>query len=805
MKRSGLCLLLGVFWVSLSWSVAVNPQRESVVQPDGSVLELVPVGDEFNFWWELPSGETVIQDEEGFFCLAVLDKDGRLKPGPRVSASNRITAQALAAKHLRPEAQGWGAGEFLPPLPYSRPAGIRKLEASGQQPVLVILVSFTDRQPVGSQPGDFAQLFFTGGLSAAAYFSQTTLGKLSLMPAAETHGTMQDGVVGWLPLPMPHPNRGITGSKDPAITEQQKKEASHNMRLAVKAAIEAADPYVDFSRFDADRNGALSRAELSLVIITAGYESSFGGYKPTYSPANWGHRWSLGNFNDGVGPVPAPVVDGVRVADYAYDGGYSSFGEWMQSYTTNGHRSTIGVMVHELGHDVLGLPDLYDTDGSSAGVGGLCLMGSGSWGCEPPCYGGELPVLLSAWSRTVTDIVGPRDVQGSEAVRVFPAASSGQVVRLGTGLGNEYFLLEQRRAQGFDRGLLRWDPAFEAHRGLAIWHVDESRTSNADENRRLVDLEEASGTEPLNSKDNSFAADMLFRPGFSVRFADDSTPSSRRQSDGGSTGVTVEAWAWEGDALVTHVGAPNPVGVAHDLCEDAMAVTLAPEETYRWQGWLAQATGGDVQASCAPFSKTAFWRITPRRSGWLTVRAEGFDTVAQLFAGSCSTPVPLACNDDVDQTGASELKGISLRRGQPYVLAVGRYGSGRPVGGELSLTVSFAPADPFLVEILETRGCPIMALKVSINIPGGVYGYKLEPENFQVYFGEQASPVVGFAMDSPQLYWLWVLAPPEGRVRVEVDTQDRAGQAETTFSCQRAPRRVLKGSPGSRPGFTASR
>jgi M6 family metalloprotease-like protein len=792
MKRLWIALLLGMAWVSAGWSVVVNPQRETVVQPDGSVLELVPVGDEFNFWWELPSGETVIQDEEGFFCLAMLDASGRLQPGPRVRDAGRIAAQGLVPKHLRPTVRGWGAGEFLPRLPFSRPAGVRKLSVPGQQPVLVILVSFTDRQPVGSQASDFAQLFFTGSRSAASYFSQASLGKLSLAPAPESHGIAGDGVVGWLSLPIPHPNRGITGSKDPTITEQQKKEASHNMRRAVKAAIEAADPYVDFRRFDTDGNGGLSRAELSLVVITAGYESSYGGYKPTYSPANWGHRWSLGNFNDGIGVVPAPVVDGVQVADYAFDGGYASFGEWMQSTSSNGHRSTIGVMVHELGHDILGLPDLYDTDGSSAGVGGLCLMGSGSWGCEPPCYGGELPVLLSAWARTVTEITRPRDVLGAEMVRLLPAVTAGDVVRLGTGLGNEYFLLEQRRAQGFDRGLLRWDGAFETRPGLALWHVDESQSSNADENRRLVDLEEANGTEPLNSKDSNFTFDMLFRPGSFSRFADDSTPSSRRQTDGATTGVAVEAVAWEDNALATSINAPNPAGVAHDQCQSAVAVTLSPGESYQWRGWMAQATGGDVEASCAPFSKTAFWQITPRRTGKLNVRAEGFDTVVQLFGGSCGNLYPLACNDDVDQTGASELRGVPLRRGEPYLLAVGRYGSGRPVGGELALTVSLAPVDPLVVEVLETRGCPFMALKVSVKTPEGILGFKLEPENFHVYFGDQESAVMQFAMEDPQTYWLFVWAPPEGRVRVEVDAADRTGQAETAFVCQRTPRRVLK-------------
>lgn len=792
MERRTQLLLILALGFSLAEAVSVNPQREVVVQPDGTAVEVLPVGDEFNLWWELPTGETVLFDTEGFVRLAVLDQEGRLAFGPRVHAAGAIGALSAWPKHLRPNASGWGFGERLPVLPFSRPAGVQPVSTAQVQAVLVILVAFTDRQPVSSQPSDFAGLFFSGERSARAYFSQATLGKVTLQPAAESHGTANDGVVGWLSLNMPHPNRGITGSKDPSVTDQQKKEAAHRMRLAVKAAIEAADPFVNFSLFDTDRNGAISRRELALVVVTAGYESSFGGYNPTYSPANWGHRWSLGNFNDGVGVVPGPVVDGVRVGDYADDGGYTSFGEWMQSNSANGHRSTVGIVVHELGHDTLGLPDLYDTDGSSAGVGGFCLMGSGSWGCEPPCYGGEVPVLLSAWSRVVTEVAPLRDVQGTQTVRLGPAASSGEAVRLGTGLGNEYFLLEQRRAEGFDRGLLRWDNAFANTPGLAIWHVDESRTTNADEARRLVDLEEANGLEPLNEKSNNFSFDMLFRPGMVARFADDTTPASRRQTDSATTGVAVETLAWEGNALAVRVVAPNPVGVPHDRCDSAVEVPLAVGETYQWQGWVAQATGGDLQAACAPLSKTAFWRLTPRRTGKLTVRASGFDTVAQLFGASCSTPIPLACNDDVDQTGASELPSVPVRRGEPVYLMVGRYGSGRSVGGELALTVTLAPADPLLVQVVGVQGCPLVALALRVTRPSGPLPLPLGPEHFRVFAGAQELPIRGFTRDGVERYWVWVQAPGEGQLRVEVDSADASGQAEAVFSCTRTPRRLLR-------------
>ena len=96
-----------------------------------------------------------------------------------------------------------------------------------------------------------------------------------MAPATEAHGTAGDGVVGWLSLPLSHPNRGITGSK--TATEAEKNQALHDTRLAIKAAIEAAGPYVDFAAYDRDGNGALATTELAVTVIFAGFESSYGG------------------------------------------------------------------------------------------------------------------------------------------------------------------------------------------------------------------------------------------------------------------------------------------------------------------------------------------------------------------------------------------------------------------------------------------------------------------------------------------------------------------------------------------------
>ncbi|NIN34446.1 MAG: hypothetical protein GTO60_04870, partial [Gammaproteobacteria bacterium] len=89
-------------------------------------------------------------------------------------------------------------------------------------------------------------------------------------------------------------------------------------------------------------------------------------------------------------------MDGVIVGDYhGGRGGYAQFGE-----IHSDHQATMGIMVHELGHLIFSLPDLYDTDGSSEGIGGFGVMAAGSWGkASTDTYSGQTPVLPCAWSR----------------------------------------------------------------------------------------------------------------------------------------------------------------------------------------------------------------------------------------------------------------------------------------------------------------------------------------------------------------------------------------------------------------------
>ena len=95
------------------------------------------------------------------------------------------------------------------------------------------------RGPVGGQD------FFGAGSSVSGYYQANSFGKFALVPAAESGGVANNGVVGWLQLPYDHPNFG----NDYGAAET---------KLGVDA-VTAADPYVDYASFDTDEQRRAQR------------------------------------------------------------------------------------------------------------------------------------------------------------------------------------------------------------------------------------------------------------------------------------------------------------------------------------------------------------------------------------------------------------------------------------------------------------------------------------------------------------------------------------------------------------------
>lgn len=235
-----------------------------------------------------------------------------------------------------------------------------------------------------------------------------------------------------------------------------------------------ADPEIDFSQFDNDNDGVVET--LFIVHYGNGAESSQD------EDDIWSHSFQL---------IPAyQTDDDVKIKNYIIQPALSSKGNKMIE---------IGVFCHEFGH-ALGLPDLYDIDDSSEGIGEWGLMSSGSWGGDGQHP--EKPVSFTAWSKEMLGWIVPQVITGNQKNLTLPPVNYQPVVfklwkegnvepyisnySNGYNVGKEYFLIEYRQKSGFDK--------YNHSSGLLVWHIDNWKTLNNDESHYMVDLEEADGS-----------------------------------------------------------------------------------------------------------------------------------------------------------------------------------------------------------------------------------------------------------------------------------------------------------------------
>jgi M6 family metalloprotease-like protein len=413
---------------------------------------------------------------------------------------------------------------------------------SGTQPVLLILVQFTNKAP-STTPAQWAAQFFGATNSAKHYYSEVSYGQLTLTPAQENSGT-SDGVIGWLPLNYAHPDTRDSSSDAP--------------RQLAKDAINAANASINFAAYDTNHDNYIAGNELHIIVIAAGYETSYGGAAKACTPNLWGHNWSF------YGAVPAPTVDGVIVGAWGY-GGYSEFGEWdCMTSSPPGHMATMGIMVHEMGHDI-NWPDLYDTDGGSSGVGYWSIMGSGSWNYVSGTFEGAVPAHPDAFLKWYQGWLTPQQITGSASgvplQRIEDNQRSVQLLNNSGGIDwvfqshsgtGQYFLLENRQKVGYDAGL----PGC----GVLIWHIDESVTysnaANATTSRRLVDLEEADGLNGLDGSSRGDAGDPYPGTTGNHTFNVSSNPNSRLYG-GADSGVSVTNISSCATTMTVDISAPG--------------------------------------------------------------------------------------------------------------------------------------------------------------------------------------------------------------------------------------------------------
>ncbi|ARO97878.1 Immune inhibitor A peptidase M6 [Vibrio alginolyticus] len=465
-----------------------SPVWHTIALSDGSSSEAILRGTADFHWFEDKQGNALLQ-EDGVWFFARIQRESdtpilistgvvktqsseppesaRFRPDLQVKPqlSSLKTIEPMARKNLLRSAQGYQA---------------MSSSTVKQQPLLVVQVSFDDQAMVH----DFEQrVFNTNGQSVVDYFDKNSQGKFKVVPALESYGTANDGVID-VTVAQSHPN---------CHSSSTDKTCTAKLNAVFTEAYQKLDPYFNLSAYDSNQNGTVEPSELSVMFIFAGGDRSTGVLN---RPAIWPHKFS----HDDV------TLDGKKITDYCVFADYQV-----------DHQATLGVIVHELGHLMLGLPDLYARN-SDASIGSWGVMGGGSWAQKPgDSYAGDTPVNMSAWSKHAAGFVVPTVTHESPA----PISVNNDDVKLVyldpylKEFGPRVYL-ENRTFSGYDRAL--------AAEGILATSVNVQNRFN-DVGAMQVQIMQADGLNELEN-DGRSDADDLYPNGGDV-ISDTSTPGLR--------------------------------------------------------------------------------------------------------------------------------------------------------------------------------------------------------------------------------------------------------------------------------------
>ena len=354
-------------------------------------------------------------------------------------------------------------------------------------PLLTIVIGFSN---IAYEDGyDWSKEMFSGEKSLSAYYSDMSFGKFTFTPAPETAAYG----VGDNTNTADKVNDGVVHVKlSTAHMDWANEDENPAMARAMIAALNAADPYVDFASFDADGNGKITENELAVGFVFAGYEASAAySYPQGIEKYLWAHAWTISDIRKEDSTLTIPTPDGTAVDAYI------AIAEQLEE----NEQEPISVLAHELGH-YLGLPDLYDTLNTPSykwgkyDVSNCSVMSSGSWGIDPD--GGYIPYSMDVWSRYALGWCEPQtaDSDGDYAViaQSYTEDEAFAALYLPTQREGEYYLLENRQFTKWDAGLAE---DYDSDGGVIVWHIDDAVFERYNANNQVNDTNHRPAVMPL--------------------------------------------------------------------------------------------------------------------------------------------------------------------------------------------------------------------------------------------------------------------------------------------------------------------
>ena len=483
-------LLIQALSLSVNYDSMARPARTGKIafmQPDGSSFVGSITGDEFFRLKMTETGESIIRDEDGWWCYAYFDSEGRrFSSGVKVgtndaaakSASRNIPYSFLMQKAS--ERRRIFEGEFQKRREYFKSHSVFT-KAGGTPTVkhgIIILAAFSD-VPFTYTKAEIEAMVCQAGYtnssgapgSAKDYFDAQFGGLYEL----------EFEVSDIVTLPK---KRSYYGENDSNGDLHPDEMVSDACKLAYKNGVR-------FAKYDYDGDGEVD----TVFVIFAGEDEAETGNDDCI----WDHSWVVSD---------KPTIDGVRIYTYACA---SELGVEFNSQgnITGKYLARIGTFCHEYSH-TFGLADLYDTDYSdNNGTSEALWVSTGLMDGGNMNNKGFNPPNWNAVDRMQLKIGNCMELTpGQHNLR--PINENGDYYRLESGTEGEFFLIECRSNQN------EWDK-YIGGSGLLVYHIDQTKTSvwnyynsvNANPTHQYADL-----IEPTKGMRSSYLyqGDFSFNP-----------------------------------------------------------------------------------------------------------------------------------------------------------------------------------------------------------------------------------------------------------------------------------------------------
>ncbi|WP_071879533.1 M6 family metalloprotease domain-containing protein, partial [Enterococcus termitis] len=340
--------------------------------------------------------------------------------------------------------------------------------------LLVVMIEFNDTPLEYSKSDWYNKIFASQQESVNDYYNEATKGMIQFNPVKNTQvDDTQDGVIK-VKLNKNHPNSGFLSDAEGKFTLP---------REMLNEALNQAKNDLNLKQYDKNNSGVITPDELHVLAIFSGYAASATNATTGVSPTIWPHRWG-GKIN----------VDGLSLNTY------TAVSDKRKYYShEKDNQSTIGTIVHELGHD-LGLPDLYNPVGTTGqGLGRYSVM-SDSHTTMNGKLSGSYPAHFDAYSKVQLGIVEPTIINTSQTLSINELQQDDvNIAKIETSDPNQYYLIENRQPKGFDAAM----KGYIHSGGIGIYYVNENIAKNNGVGEQIVTLKEADESQLGYSKLNA--------------------------------------------------------------------------------------------------------------------------------------------------------------------------------------------------------------------------------------------------------------------------------------------------------------